>query len=66
MQKTQGNTMEIQPLLTIKQVASMLNIGYRTVQYMTSDRVIPCIKIGRTTRYDVKDVEKFIENCKVN
>jgi excisionase family DNA binding protein len=49
-------------LLTSREVASLLSISTRTVWAMTVPRgSLPCVKVGRSVRYDVEDLESWIQ-----
>jgi excisionase family DNA binding protein len=50
------------PLLTFSEVADMLNCSKHTVERLARDRVIPVIKIRRSTRFHVDDVQTYITN----
>ena len=51
-------------LLTRVQVAEMLAISVRQVWTLTNCGAIPSLRIGRSVRYDLRDVEAFIESRK--
>lgn len=49
------------PLLTTKEVASMLAICERKLFSMRSSAELRCIRIGRSVRYDPREVAAFLE-----
>lgn len=51
-------------ILTIEQVAELLQLNYYTVYRMVARSEIPASKIGRAWRIQRKDVLKFIEEQK--
>ncbi len=44
--------------------AKMLAIGERKLWSLTASGLIQSIRIGRSVRYDVRDIEAFIEKLK--
>ncbi len=46
----------LHPLLTIEQVAELLNVSPKTVRRLR----IPCIRLGRLLRFRASDVERFL------
>lgn len=57
---------EIKPrLLTPKQTATFLCISERKLWSLTNENQIPHIRIGRSVRYAVSDVEAWIETKKI-
>jgi excisionase family DNA binding protein len=49
-------------LLTTREAAKALKISERTLWTFTTQREIPCVRIGRSVRYSPKDLERWIEN----
>lgn len=49
-------------LLSVKEVAGMLNISRRTVWSMTNAGEIPCVRIRKRVLYRLDHVQGFIEN----
>jgi len=47
-------------LLTALDVAKILNIGHSTVYQLIQRNEIPSVKIGRTVRIRIEDVENYI------
>ncbi|PAU95369.1 hypothetical protein CK503_04020 [Aliifodinibius salipaludis] len=52
--------------LTTNDVMDMLQCSRRQVQYLRDSRQIPFSQNGRTIRYDIEDVEAFLNGGKVN
>ena len=52
-------------LLTVKETAKMLNVSTHTIYYWTYTRKIPYVKASRLIRFDVKDIDKWIERNKI-
>ena len=52
-------------LVNAADAARMLSIGKRKLWELTNRRAIPFLKIGRSLRYDVRDLERWIEARKV-
>ena len=57
------NTVISSPLLTREQTAEMLGIAPQTLAvWAVSGRYnLPMVKVGRSVRYRLSDIEKFIE-----
>lgn len=49
--------------MKIEEVAAALRVGKRRVHTLATTGELKRIKIGRNTRFDVRDVERFIERC---
>ena len=62
------NTQEPEPieplLLTTNQTAMLLNVSTRMVWKLKSTGALPVVRIGRSTRYDRRDILKFIDQNK--
>lgn len=54
----------MQPLLTIKQASKILGITERTLFTFTKRGDLPCIKVGFSVRYDVRDIEAYLNRNK--
>ena len=52
-------------LLTVNEAAATLSVSKRTIQQLTSDRLLAVVKFGRNVRYDVADLERFADARKV-
>lgn len=51
-------------LLTVKDVAQLLNIRPSTLYQWAELGQIPSIKLNGTLRFDLEDLTKWIESCK--
>jgi hypothetical protein len=51
-------------LVTAKQAAAALSISERTLWAWTNRKIIACVKIGRSVRYDLRDLAAFIDRAK--
>jgi excisionase family DNA binding protein len=51
-------------LLTSRQAAKLLSIGERTLWRLSHDGPIPLIKIGKSVRYDRRDLLAWIARTK--
>ena len=51
------------PLLGIREVATLLAVSVITVRRKVSSGELPCIRLtkGGPMRFDVRDVEKFVQ-----
>jgi excisionase family DNA binding protein len=56
-------TMEPMLLLT-RQAAKLLNISERTLWTLTNEGKIPCVRVGRSVRYDPNDLRAWIASAK--
>lgn len=58
---------EVGRLLTAQEVASLTGLSVETLaQWRSQRRGIPYLKIGRAVRYDVADVQSYLEGCRVS
>lgn len=55
---------ESHPLLSRKEAANYLNISLPTLRSLTASGQIPEVKIGRSVKYKLEDLDKFTENKK--
>lgn len=51
-------------LLDAKAAAAALSISARTLWTLTNSGTIPCVRIGRAVRYDMRDLVAFIDRSK--
>jgi len=52
-------------LLSAREAAKMLAISERTLWSITAPRgPLPCVRIGRVVRYDLRDLQAFINSRK--
>lgn len=60
-------TEEVARLLTAEEVAAVTCLSVETLaQWRSQRRGIPYLKIGRAVRYDVADVQSYLEGCRVS
>lgn len=54
------------PLIGISDVAKLLNVSKITIRRKVSAGELPCVRLtkGGPMRFDVRDVERFVEKCK--
>lgn len=57
-----AEALKISPLLTTQEAAGLLGIGKRTLQVLMAERKFPYLRIGRSVRLRVEDIEAFIES----
>lgn len=58
---------EIARLLAVEEVAALTGLSVETLaQWRSQKRGIPYLKIGRAVRYDVADVQSYLEGCRVS
>ena len=48
-------------LFGVAEAAQYINMSVRTVYTMVSQRRIPYVKVGRLTKFDVTDLDKWIK-----
>jgi excisionase family DNA binding protein len=46
------------------EAAKYLGISPRTLQRWTSERDLPSVRIGEVVRYDIRDLDEFMEQAK--
>jgi excisionase family DNA binding protein len=51
-------------LLDANEVAERLNVPVSWVRESTRSGAMPCVELGRYRRYDLGDVERWLELCK--
>ena len=61
----EGNSTKMSNLLTVPQVAEILNLSDLKVYRMINNREIPFIKIGRSVRIHPKSLEKYMKDNEV-
>lgn len=52
-------------LLTVKDIATRLQVKEKTVYAWASQRRIPCVRIGNVLRFDDSEIEQWLERCRV-
>jgi len=62
--KVRGATVETEKghLLTVKQVAELFNVSPATVYLWTKRGILPCIRLGRTIRFDPEIMKQITES----
>ena len=59
--------MSTNALLTTEAVADLTGLSPETLaQWRSRRRGIPYLKIGRSVRYDLADVQAYLEGCRVS
>jgi excisionase family DNA binding protein len=53
------------PLLKTKEAAEYLRISPRQVQYLSGRGELPCIRMGKSTRYTTTDLEEFVSRHRI-
>ena len=53
-------------LLSVKEASRYLCVSERTLYTMTKENVIPSVRLRRVVRYDIKDLDKYIEAAKAS
>ncbi len=48
------------PLLTLQEVAGLLRIHERTIRRLVAARRMPCVRLGRTLRFDPSDIGRWV------
>lgn len=62
---SRAEQVETKPLLVNGQTASkMLGISERTLWKLRSEGRLSCVRIGRSVKYDVRDLLKFVDDTK--
>ncbi len=65
MTKKKSNAhVEQEPLMTLSDVASFLQVAERTVYLWAQRGMIPSFKLGNVWRFKRTDLERWIEECK--
>ena len=50
--------------LSVKDVAKLLNISEKTIYRMIKDETIPCFRVGGQWRFDVREINSWIEDTR--
>ncbi len=58
------STIETTRLMTSRDAAKYLCISERKLWSMTQAGEIPAVRLGRAVRFDIKDLENFIQKAK--
>jgi len=59
-----NSKVETTRLMTVKAASSYLCISERKLWSMTQTGEIPCVRLGRCVRYDLQDLDSFIQKMK--
>ena len=64
--QTKGSGSTVTPLLSISEVSKLLAVSVITIRRKVSAGELPCIRLtkGGPMRFDLRDVESFVEKCK--
>jgi excisionase family DNA binding protein len=64
MTGVRGNGGEAPRLLDLRATARYLTISERHLWAITARGDLPCIKLGRTVRYAIEDIEAYLKRSK--
>jgi excisionase family DNA binding protein len=53
-------------LLTVKELAVVMNVKAATIYQWAELRQIPHIKLNGSLRFDLQDIQSWVESCKVS
>jgi|HubBroStandDraft_6_1064221.scaffolds.fasta_scaffold916691_1 excisionase family DNA binding protein len=56
---------EVREFYTVSQLADLLQLTEMTIYRMVNRRELPCYAIGRVKRFRTRDVEEFLDACRV-
>jgi excisionase family DNA binding protein len=56
---------EIREFYTVSQLAELLQLTEMTIYRMINRGELPCYAIGRVKRFRHRDVEEFLDSCRV-
>ena len=63
--KIEGNTDLYSRLITTTELGEAISLCDRSIHYLKKRRAIPYIKIGRSTRFRLRDVERALEKLTI-
>jgi excisionase family DNA binding protein len=55
-----GNQPTVEPLLTLPEVARLLRLSEKSIRRMVARRRLPCVRLGRSVRFDAGDVLRWL------
>ncbi len=58
--KAAGKKMESGAYLTLSEVSSLLDLSVSTIHRLP----LPSIRLGRSLRYDPKDINRLLDSCR--
>lgn len=53
-------------LLTVKDMATWLQVKEKTIYAWTSQGKIPCVKVNGVIRFDERAIEQWLQTCQVS
>ncbi len=53
-------------LISIDELASMLRIHKGTIYNWVYRRKIPYVKVGRLVRFDLNEITKYLDGCRIS
>ncbi|MCP5534258.1 MAG: helix-turn-helix domain-containing protein [Akkermansiaceae bacterium] len=65
MTTSQIDQLPAEGLVTLEPAAAFLAISKRATQDLVADGLLASVKIGRSRRFDVADLRRFVEDRKV-
>lgn len=60
-----GRTGEAREFYTVSQLADLLQLTEMTIYRMVNRAELPCYSIGRIKRFRHRDIEEFLDRCRV-
>lgn len=51
-------------IVSIKEVSEILRVKHKTIYQWAELGQIPCIKLNGTLRFDLDDIEAWVQSCK--
>lgn len=51
---------ELQPLLTLPEVAGLLRLSEKTLRRLVAARRLPCVRLGRQLRFAQSDIVRWV------
>lgn len=60
-----GRPIEVREFYTVNQLAELLQLTEMTIYRMINRGELPCYAIGRVKRFRHRDVEEFLDSCRV-
>ena len=52
-------------LLTVKDMATRLQVKDKTIYAWTSQGKMPCVKVNGVIRFDAREIEQWLQTCQV-
>jgi len=56
---------EVREFYTVGQLADLLQLTQMTIYRMINRAELPCYEIGRVKRFRHRDIEEFLDQCRV-